>query len=134
MPATPRARGVCLRFVAAQGHTARMICEAVSPTRAAGHPPPPRVSAVNLATDAPPGTAHDSMSERRRRGVAPSAAHPDGGRLLLVHRARHAELDAAIPAALYEQAGLVLTELPLEQQHPEARSANIRVWVGVPAA
>ena len=39
-----------------------------------------------------------------------------------------------MPAALLEAAGVALAELPLEDHHPDFRSAAVKVYVGEPAS
>ena len=50
--------------------------------------------------------------------------------LLLAHKARHATLDAALRRELGD-AGIVLSEVPHEQHHPDFRSPSISVLIGV---
>ena len=62
--------------------------------------------------------------------VRPNVHRPEGARLLLVHKRRHACLDERIANALFESSGLILLEsIPLDQQHPDYRSPVISVLV-----
>ena len=54
----------------------------------------------------------------------------EDGRLLLVHKARHASLENALSCALRTHAGMILREVPLEHHHPDYRSPSIHVYVG----
>ena len=53
-----------------------------------------------------------------------------GGRLLLVHKARHAILDEALAGSLKTHASMELREVPLEHHHPDFRSPSIHVDIG----
>ena len=53
-----------------------------------------------------------------------------GGRLLLVHKARHAILDEALAGSLKTHASMELREVPLEHHHPDFRSPSIHVYIG----
>ena len=75
------------------------------------------------------GRQLEALCDVVRRLMAPCDARPQGGVLLLAHKARHTALDEAIPEAL-QQAGVALDEIPFELHHPEFRSPTVKVFLG----
>ena len=80
----------------------------------------------------PRGAQLETLAAALAALTAPSSERPGGARLLLVHKARHDELDDAMATTLRQHAGLVLTAVPRAHHHPDFRSPSIHVYVGVP--
>lgn len=56
-----------------------------------------------------------------------------GGALLLAHKCRHPELDAALLQQMRDEGGMALEEVPRSHHHPDFRSLSIRLYIGSPA-
>jgi predicted nicotinamide N-methyase len=77
------------------------------------------------------GAQLDALCAALAALTAPTPERPHGASVLLVHKERHAELDAAVPEAMRARARLALTPVPYAHHHPEYRSTSIKVWLAV---